>query len=403
MTIDELPETDDRTPAVSPPVTAPMRHHAHGPWRWLIRSQTFVRKELAEILRQPRLLALLVVGPFVLLLLFGTGFSQDAIRLRTVFVGPEGSVYEEMLDSSGDQLDEFVESQGLVHDKDAALRTLDSGDTDLVVVFPDDPLTSVLAGESATIEVFNREMDPIQQTAIGIAARMAVQEVNATVLSTIATQAQEQVAPAAAITEQLVGVAADINARDPADPATAELLATVQTQLDDLESVIDGSINLLDRLAPDAADTSGLLDARATVDDLRTQAGDPDTLDSEAFLADAESLTESVNQVTTVDPAVLVRPFTVDTSERDRRRHRPDRLLHPGRARVAPAAPCAHVRRVVARARPEHRPVRTPPDRTALVDPDPPRQVHRVPVRRIGGRRRPHVSRGVLARCSVLR
>ena len=76
--------------------------------------------------------------------------------------------------------------------------------SDLVVVFPDDPLDAVLAGESATIEVFNREMDPIQQTAIGIAARMAVQEVNATVLSTIAGEAQARVAPAAAITAQLV-------------------------------------------------------------------------------------------------------------------------------------------------------------------------------------------------------
>ena len=34
--------------------------------------------------------------------------------------------------------------------------------------------------------MFNREMDPIQQTAIAIAARLAVQEVNATVLSTVA-------------------------------------------------------------------------------------------------------------------------------------------------------------------------------------------------------------------------
>ena len=273
-----------------------------------------MRKELAEILRQPRLLALLVVGPFVLLLLFGTGFSQDSIRLRTVFVGQDGSVYEQMLDESGDQLDEFVDSQGFVTDQDAALATLDDGGTDLVVVFPDDPLAAVLAGESATIEVFNREMDPIQQTAIGIAARMAVQEVNATVLSTIASEAQDRVAPAATLTAALVEVAADIDERDPADPAIADRLSTVETQLDDLDSVIDGSINLLDRLAPEAADTAGLVDARAIVDDLRTQAGDTATFDSATFLAGAEQLSGTINQVTTVDPEVLVRPFAVETS-----------------------------------------------------------------------------------------
>ncbi len=297
-----------------PPIVSAKLRRAHGPWRWLIRSQTFVRKELAEILRQPRLLALLVAGPFVLLLLFGAGFSQDAIRLRTVFVGQDGSIYEEMLETSSEQLDEFVDSQGFVNDKDAALRTLDDGDTDLVVVFPDDPLESVLAGESATIEVFNRELDPIQQTAIGIAARMAVQEVNATILSTIASEAQTRVAPAATITNELVSVAADINERDPADPAITDLLGTVEGQLDDLDSVIDGSINLLGRLAPDAADTTGLLDARATVEQLRDQVASGETFDSAAFYDDATTLSETVSQVTAIDPAVLVRPFTVDTS-----------------------------------------------------------------------------------------
>ena len=303
----------DDEPAAPPPIVSAKLRKAHGPWRWLIRSQTFVRKELAEILRQPRLLALLVAGPFVLLLLFGTGFSQDAIRLRTLFVGQEGSVYEEMLETSSDQLDEFVDSQGFVNDQDAALETLDAGDVDLVVVFPDDPLDAVLAGDSATIEVFNREMDPIQQTAIGIAARMAVQEVNATVLSTIAGEAQARVAPAATIAEGVVSVAADIDGRDPADPAIAELLGTVEAQLDDLDSVIAGSVNLLDRLSPEAADTAGLLDARATVDSLRAQVGDTENFDSATFLADAETLAGTASQVTAIDPAVLVRPFTVDT------------------------------------------------------------------------------------------
>ena len=177
------------------PVVSTKLRRAHGPWRWAIRSQTFVRKELVEILRQPRLLVLLVVGPFLLLLLFGTGYSQNTMRLHTLFVAESGSIYEETLNASGDQLDEFVESEGFVSDKDAALRSLDNGDVDLVVVFPDDPLAQVTAGEQATIEVFDREMDPIQRTAIAIAARLAVQEVNATVLSTFAGEVQEGLAP----------------------------------------------------------------------------------------------------------------------------------------------------------------------------------------------------------------
>ena len=81
MNQDELQEGNEPAPPAAPPIVAARVRRAHGPWRWLIRSQTFVRKELAEILRQPRLLALLVIGPFALLLLFGTGVSQETIRL----------------------------------------------------------------------------------------------------------------------------------------------------------------------------------------------------------------------------------------------------------------------------------------------------------------------------------
>ncbi|MET0662148.1 MAG: ABC transporter permease [Ilumatobacteraceae bacterium] len=289
-------------------------HHPHGPWRWTIRSLTFVRKELAEILRQPRLLVLLVVGPFVLLLLFGTGYSQNTIRLHTLFVGEQGSIYEETLSTSSDQLNEFVENEGFVSDKDAALRSLEDGDVDLVVVFPDDPLAQVTAGEQATIEVFDREMDPIQRTAIAIAARLAVQEVNATVLSTFASAAQEGLAPAASIAGSVLAIAEDVNARDPADPEVASLLAEAEGQLDDLSAAINGSADLLNRLAPDTADTAALSEASAVVDSLQQQAASADGFDSETFVADARSMAETTEQLTTIDPAVLVRPFTVENS-----------------------------------------------------------------------------------------
>jgi len=299
--------------AVDPVLSSKLRR-AHGPWRWVIRSQTFVRKELVEILRQPRLLALLVVGPFVLLLLFGTGYSQNTVRLHTLFVAQEGSIYEETLNTNSDQLDQFVESEGFVSDKDAALQSLDDGDVDLVVVFPDDPLAQVTAGEQATIEVFNREMDPIQQTAIAIAARLAVQEVNATVLSTVAGSAQDKLAPAADLAAGVLTIAEDIDARDPADPAVAGLLADAEGQLGDLSAAIDGSVDLIDRLAPDAADTAELTQASELVDSLRERAASGESFDSAAFLADAQSMADTTSQLATIDPAVLVRPFAVDTS-----------------------------------------------------------------------------------------
>ena len=46
-------------------------------YRFLIRSSAFVGKEIFAILRQPMLILTLVLGPFLILLLFGLGFRND--------------------------------------------------------------------------------------------------------------------------------------------------------------------------------------------------------------------------------------------------------------------------------------------------------------------------------------
>ena len=49
------------------------------------------------------------------------------------------------------------------------------------------------------------------------------------------------------------------------------------------------------------------------VDSLRQQAASADDFDSATFVADARAMADSTEQLTTIDPDVLVRPFTVDT------------------------------------------------------------------------------------------
>src|SRR5512144_3433582 len=55
-------------------------------FRFFIRIYAFISKELAEILRQTPLILTLVLGPFLILLLFGIGYRSEARPLRTVFV-----------------------------------------------------------------------------------------------------------------------------------------------------------------------------------------------------------------------------------------------------------------------------------------------------------------------------
>ena len=154
-----------------------------------------MRKELVEILRQPRLLALLVAGPFALLLLFGAGYRNDDLRMRTVFVGTGRLVLRGRRRRARGRARAVRRPEGFTDDLDAARARLADGEVDAVVVFPADPLDTVLAGEHAEIEVIHDKIDPIQQTAIEVAARLAVQEVNAQVVTAVVGSGQDALRP----------------------------------------------------------------------------------------------------------------------------------------------------------------------------------------------------------------
>ena len=216
-------------------------HTVRRPWAVVIRSFAFVRKEIVEIVRQPRLVALLVVGPFLLLLLFGTGYSETDIQERAIFVAPQDSIYAEVLDEYEEDLSEYIDSQGLIDTVAEGRAALEAGDTDVVVIFPENPQETVMSGERAVIEVLHDDIDPIQQTAIEVAARLAVQEVNATVLATLASEAQTQLQPAADLADDLLA-SSDLLSADPL--AARDALGGTFASLGD---ALDGSANILDR------------------------------------------------------------------------------------------------------------------------------------------------------------
>src|SRR6185436_2548785 len=166
---------------------------ARRPWARVVQASAFVRKELVEIFRQPRLVGLLVVGPFALLLLFGAGYRNEDLRMRTMFVGPAGSFYEDAVARYEDILSRYVRPAGFTADERAARDDLAHGDVDAVVVFPEDALDTVLGGHRAVVTVLHDKLDPIQQTAVEVASRLAVQEVNASVVAAVVGGGQSAV------------------------------------------------------------------------------------------------------------------------------------------------------------------------------------------------------------------
>lgn len=171
----------------------------------IVQTGGFLRKETASLVRQPRLLLVLVAGPFLVLLLFGIGYDQEQTVLRTAFIGPEGSVYEETIEQFADDMRRYVDDAGYSDDLAGAEARLRNGEIDAIVVFPTDPLETVLGGDQAQITVIHDKIDPLQQVAVEVSAQVAVMELNARVLESALGQAQDTLEPIAAQVEAVTG------------------------------------------------------------------------------------------------------------------------------------------------------------------------------------------------------
>lgn len=280
-------------------------------WAIVIRSFAFLRKEVVEIVRQPRLILLLVVGPFALLLMFGFGYGNDSLQKRALFVGPEDSIYADVLVQYEEEFADFIESQGMVSDLADARRRLVAGEVDVVVVFPDDAQMSVMSGERAVVEVLHSQIDPIQQAAVEVAARLAIQEVNATVLAALASEAQAELESAPDYGERLSAQA------DAIEDGDSDSIDDAATDLGRLSVALDGSsivLSRLDGVEPELLDE--LAAARSRTAELSDRAENLDgatEADVEAFADDLRTFATDLENVLVLDPDVLVRPFESHT------------------------------------------------------------------------------------------
>lgn len=145
---------------------------------FLIRVSSFVRKEMAEILRQPRLVATLILGPFLILFIFGVGYNNSLRTMRTIMVIPEDSTIEEEIREIVGRLRGAVEMVDIVSSQEEATDRLDAGEIDLVLLTPSDPFGDIKANEHAEMDIVHHEIDPIEQMFVNTLERAYVEEVN---------------------------------------------------------------------------------------------------------------------------------------------------------------------------------------------------------------------------------
>ncbi len=293
--------------------------------RWFIAFVGLARRELLALFSQPRLLAVLVLGPFAILLLFGAGYKNETISLRTAFVVPEGQGLREEIDANQDAFEDYVVPTLFTTDLIEARQHLIDGKVDLVVVFPPNPAETFRAGERVEVAVLHNKLDPIQQAAVDIAAQVAVQEINAGVLTQIVQLGQDGLSENSTQVEDIIALSNKLN--DTVGVASDEEVAATATELDDRLAMTTlataTSLRLLDSVQADASteeERAQLRDVQDSVSEvsvlLREFENDPN---SDEAAAKALSINESIQElvgplgeIQALPAEVIVRPFSHD-------------------------------------------------------------------------------------------
>ena len=160
--------------------------------QFLIQVSSFVRKEMSEILRQPRLVATLILGPFLILLIFGIGYNNSLRTMRTVMVVPQDSQIKEEIQDIVSRLAGAVDMVGIVSTQEEAKQMLADGDADLILVTPADPFGDIQANRQSEMEMIHNEIDPLEQMFVNTLERAYVEEVNRLVWVRTLDRAKEE-------------------------------------------------------------------------------------------------------------------------------------------------------------------------------------------------------------------
>lgn len=155
-----------------------------------IRISSFFKKELAEIFRQPKLILSLILGPFLIVLLFGVGYPNEGRSLRTLFVVGNQNPLADQVQGLAKTIGPAIIYQGMQTDKQTALNALATNRTDMVVVVPDNPIQTIQNNQQVTLQIYHNEVDPFQVAYVKSVGRIYTDEVNRRILEAMATQGQ---------------------------------------------------------------------------------------------------------------------------------------------------------------------------------------------------------------------
>jgi len=155
-----------------------------------IRSGAFVSKEINEVRRQPRLIISLILGPFLILFLFGIGYRGEPTTLSGIFVLPEQGGFSTNIADYQKLVGSQLEIRSLTTDMNWALGQLNQNNVELVVVIPSDISKTISSGAQVKVPIFFNEVDPLRRDLIIYLTYVYTNEINKQTLAEAAHQSQ---------------------------------------------------------------------------------------------------------------------------------------------------------------------------------------------------------------------
>jgi ABC-2 type transport system permease protein len=161
------------------------------PFKSLTRISSFLRKEIVEVLRRPGAFFSLVLGPFLIMAIFGAGYTGVRRPLETVLVIPEQTGLSRNAQEYQDLAGPAFRIAEVASDPAGPRAKLQRQQVDLIVVAPADLQGELAKGRQAVITVEFNQVDPVLSNYAGFLAERLSHQVNQTILTRAVGSGQE--------------------------------------------------------------------------------------------------------------------------------------------------------------------------------------------------------------------
>jgi ABC-2 type transport system permease protein len=155
-----------------------MRELIVGPFKSVVRVLAQVRKELIQVRRRPGAFFSLVLGPFLIMAVFGLGYTGVRKPLETVLVLPpelslprDAAYYQELAGPT-------LHIREVADTPEVPQAQLAAQQVDLIVIAPSDVEERFRAGQAAEVRVEMNAVDPVQAGYATFIAQVLNQKIN---------------------------------------------------------------------------------------------------------------------------------------------------------------------------------------------------------------------------------